>query len=211
MAPDHRGFKSLLTVVHPLVMRAAVATPVGGRPVACSHLFLIYPSIVSTNAVDDCGRGVDGSGGRRFHRGFVLPALKLTAVALTTGGLLLLAGQAAGAEEPSTDPATSTTSVTPEFTGVDLAPADAETDGTRIGDDPDGTRIGGDIDGTRIGGEPTGVESEFTGVDLAPVEAWTDGTRIGSDIDGTRIGSDIDGTRIGSEPIAQTTGTRIGQ
>ena len=202
MAPDHRGFKVPLTVVHPLVMKVAVATPVGGRPVARSHLFLIYPSIVSTIAVDDRGRGVDGSGGRRFHRGFVLPALKLTAVALTTGGLLLLAGQAAGAEEPSTDPATSTTSVEPEFTGVDLAPAEAGTDGTRIGSD---------IDGTRIGSEPTGVESEFTGVDLAPVEAWTDGTRIGSDIDGTRIGSDIDGTRIGSEPIAQTTGTRIGQ
>jgi len=85
---------------------------------------------------------------------------------------------------------------------IGLAPAEAGTDGTRIGSD---------IDGTRIGSEPTGVESEFTGVDLAPVEAWTDGTRIGSDIDGTRIGSDIDGTRIGSEPIAQTTGTRIGQ
>ena len=197
--------------IHPLVMTRAVATPVGGRPVARSHLFLIYPSIVSTNAVDDRGRGVDRSGGRRFHRGFVLPALKLAAVAFTTGGLLLLAGQAAGAEEPSTDPVTATTSVEPEFTGVDLAPAEAGTDGTRIGGDTDGTRIGSDIDGTRIGNELTSVVSEFTGVDLAPAEAGTDGTRIGGDTDGTRIGGDIDGTRIGSEPVAQTTGTRIGQ
>ena len=105
---------------------------------------------------------------------------------------------------------------TPEFTGVDLAPADAGTDGTRIGDDPDGTRIGGDIDGTRIGGEPTGVESEFTGVDLAPAEAGTDGTRIGSDIDGTRIGSEPTGvesefTGVDLAPVeAWTDGTRIG-
>ena len=126
------GSRSLLTAIHPLVMTRAVATPVGGRPVARSHLFLIYPSIVSTNAVDDRGRGVDGSGGPRFHRGFVLPVLKLAAVALATGGLLLLAGQAAAAEEPSTDPVTATTSVEPEFTGVDLAPAEAGTDGTRM-------------------------------------------------------------------------------